>query len=46
MRAAGWDVTGLDFSEAMLTEARSRLPGVPFVQGDLRTFELGSGSGW
>ncbi|WP_058978179.1 class I SAM-dependent DNA methyltransferase [Deinococcus grandis] len=41
LRAAGWDVTGLDFSEAMLTEARSRLPGVPFVQGDLRTFELG-----
>lgn len=37
----GWSVTGLDFSEAMLVEARGRLPGVPFVHGDLRTFDLG-----
>lgn len=40
LRAAGLDVTGLDFSEEMLREARSRLPGVPFVQGDLRSFTL------
>lgn len=28
------DVVGLDQSERMLTEARARLPHVPFVQGD------------
>lgn len=37
---AGLHVTGLDGSEAMLREARVRLPELPFVQGDLRTFTL------
>ncbi|ACO45302.1 class I SAM-dependent methyltransferase [Deinococcus deserti] len=37
---AGLRVTGLDGSAEMLREARVRLPDVPFVQGDLRTFEL------
>ena len=40
LRAAGLDVTGLDGSEAMLREARVRLPELPCVQGDLRTFTL------
>ncbi|MVN89189.1 methyltransferase domain-containing protein [Deinococcus sp. HMF7620] len=40
LQEAGWAITGLDFSEAMLAEARHRLPGVPFVQGDLRSFAL------
>ncbi len=38
--AAGLNVTGLDFSEDMLREARVRTPGVTFVRGDLRTFTL------
>ncbi|MFC4638650.1 class I SAM-dependent DNA methyltransferase [Deinococcus hohokamensis] len=37
---AGLSVTGLDGSPDMLREARRRLPGVPFVEGDLRTFAL------
>lgn len=36
--AAGLDVTGLDGSAEMLRVARERLPGVGFVQGDLRRF--------
>ncbi|CAM3574569.1 class I SAM-dependent DNA methyltransferase [Deinococcus frigens] len=40
LTAAGLRVTGLDGSEDMLREARSRLPGVDFVAGDLRTFDL------
>ena len=39
--AAGLDVTGLDGSAAMLSEARRRVPGVEFMAGDLRDFELG-----
>ena len=34
-------VTGVDVSEAMLAEARVAAPGVPFSQGDMRTFDLG-----
>lgn len=41
LHAAGLAVTGLDGSAEMLLSARKRLPSVPFVQGDLRTFELG-----
>ncbi|PNY81573.1 class I SAM-dependent DNA methyltransferase [Deinococcus koreensis] len=37
---AGLTVTGLDGSAQMLVEARRRVPGVDFVQGDLRSFEL------
>ncbi len=36
-----FDVTGIDLSESMLGYARSKLPGVPLHQADLRTFELG-----
>lgn len=39
--ARGLSVTGLDASADMLAIAREKLPGVRFVQGDLRTFELG-----
>lgn len=35
LRAAGADVLGLDLSEGMLAEARRRVPGVTFVQGDM-----------
>ncbi|AZI42649.1 class I SAM-dependent methyltransferase [Deinococcus psychrotolerans] len=35
------EVTGLDASPEMLKVAAERMPGVRFVQGDLRTFELG-----
>lgn len=38
--AYGLTGMGLDASEAMLARARERLPGVPFVQGDFRTFQL------
>ncbi len=34
-RAAGADVVGLDFSEAMLERARRKGPGVEWVRGDL-----------
>ncbi len=37
-----YDVRGLDLDEQMLEQAHSHLPGVPLVQGDMRTFELGS----
>ena len=40
LRAAGLNVTGLDASAEMLHVAAERLPGVRFVPGDLRTFEL------
>ncbi|WP_041231294.1 class I SAM-dependent DNA methyltransferase [Deinococcus peraridilitoris] len=37
----GLEVTGLDASGNMLKVAAEKLPGVRFVQGDLRHFELG-----
>ncbi|WP_407568901.1 class I SAM-dependent DNA methyltransferase [Deinococcus altitudinis] len=37
----GLKVTGLDFSAEMLAVAQTRLPGLTFVQADLRDFELG-----
>jgi ubiquinone/menaquinone biosynthesis C-methylase UbiE len=40
MFALGLDVTGLDFSEEMLEQAREKLPPVKFVQGDFKTFKL------
>lgn len=40
LAAAGLHVTGLDYSEDMLREARSRLPDMAFVAGDLRSFAL------
>ncbi len=39
--SAGLEVMGLDYSAAMLKEARKRISDAEFVQGDLRTFELG-----
>ena len=39
---AGLEVTGLDGSAEMLRLARERLPRVPFEQGDLRSFALGT----
>ncbi len=38
--ARGLSGVGLDASREMLAQARARLPGVPFVQGDFRTFRL------
>ncbi|WJK33027.1 class I SAM-dependent methyltransferase [Solwaraspora sp. WMMA2065] len=38
---AGFDVTGLDLSTRMLAYARRRHQRVRFVEGDLRTFDLG-----
>ena len=38
----GFAVTGLDGSEHMLAYARQRCPGVPFLLGDARDFELPS----
>jgi SAM-dependent methyltransferase len=43
LRSAGLSVTGLDGSAEMLRVAAERLPGVSFVQGDLRDFTLTSG---
>ena len=37
----GFDVDGVDGSEAMLAVARAKLPEVRFVRGDLRTFRTG-----
>jgi len=34
-------VAGVDVSEPMLVEARLAAPGIPFQQGDMRTFDLG-----
>jgi SAM-dependent methyltransferase len=36
-----YDVTGVDLSRPMLRLARRRLPGVPLVVGDMRSFDLG-----
>jgi demethylmenaquinone methyltransferase / 2-methoxy-6-polyprenyl-1,4-benzoquinol methylase len=36
-------VTGLDFSEEMLRLARQKIPGVPFVQGDVMALPFESG---
>ena len=35
-----YDVVGVDIDPGMLDEARRRLPGVTFVQGDMRTFRV------
>jgi SAM-dependent methyltransferase len=35
-----YDVAGVDLSRAMLDEARNRLPDVPLIEGDMRSFEL------
>ena len=40
LQRRGLNVTGLDYSADMLNVARARLPGTPFVQGDLRDFDL------
>jgi ubiquinone/menaquinone biosynthesis C-methylase UbiE len=36
-----YTVEGLDISQAMLDQAKARLPGVPLHLGDMRDFELG-----
>jgi ubiquinone/menaquinone biosynthesis C-methylase UbiE len=36
----GYQMTGLDGSEEMLTYARARGPKIPFLLGDARAFEL------
>ncbi|WP_020620339.1 class I SAM-dependent methyltransferase [Paenibacillus daejeonensis] len=41
LREAGYDAVGLDNSEAMLTWARDRYPGVPFHYGEQADFSLG-----
>ncbi len=38
--AAHYDVTGLDLSPAMLARARSRLPNVELIEGDMSDFDL------
>src|SRR6266550_1564062 len=37
----GYEVEGLDLDPEMLAVARERLPGVPFHEGDMVSFELG-----
>ena len=37
-----YHVEGVDISTEMLAIAREKLPGVPFHQGDMRTFDLGT----
>lgn len=39
---AGYQVTGIDRSDAMLTEARQQLPTLAFYQGDARSIRLDS----
>ncbi len=39
-KAEGFDVTGVDFSEAMLAIARTRWPDGDWRHGDMRDFEL------
>ena len=36
-----YDVTGLDIAESMLSEARRRMPRMPFHRGDMIDFDLG-----
>src|SRR3954447_25633252 len=38
---AHYDAVGVDLSDSMLAVARRRLPDVQFVEGDMRTFDLG-----
>jgi SAM-dependent methyltransferase len=40
--AEGLKVTGVDLSATMIEQARNRLPGGTFVEGDVRTVRLGS----
>ena len=40
------EVVGLDLSSGMLDQARARLPGVEFVQADMRDFALGRTFDW
>lgn len=35
-----FNITGLDLDKDMLKEARKKLPGIKFVNGDMRTFQL------
>jgi len=37
-----YSVEGVDVSREMLAVARRRLPGIPLVEADMRTFDLGS----
>lgn len=41
---AGAEVTGLDFSPAMLAAARARVPGAAFVEGDAQAMPFADGS--
>lgn len=41
LAAQGLEIEGLDASPAMLARARAKLPGVRFVEGDVRTFDTG-----
>ena len=36
-----YEVAGVDLAPAMLDEARNRLPDVPLIEGDMRSFALG-----
>lgn len=42
-RFPGAHISGVDSSPGMLARARQAMPGVDFVQGDLRTYEPGPG---
>lgn len=46
LAAQGADVCGLDLSAPMLAAARERAPGLRFVQGDLRSLDLGRRFDW
>ena len=37
----GFEVCGIDLDPRLLAVARERLPDVPFIEGDMRTFALG-----
>ena len=41
LRASFPDVAGVDIEPGLLEVARTRLPGVPFTNADMRTFDLG-----
>lgn len=45
LSAAGFNVTGIDLSPAMIAAAREQVPGVTFIEADARTWEPAGGDG-